>query len=465
ANGQLLLSPYIESGLIKEARDASRVTNLSTNFEIEAYSGFITVNEEFSSNIFFWYFPPIGSEDASNAPVILWLQGGPGLSVQSQIFLANGPFIIQDDFTLLLRNESWVSTYHLIYIDSPAGIGFSYLHNAKHHEEGCADPESIYNATGYDSSANETAEATYTFLSQFFKMFPNLISNSFYIGGLSYAGHFVPALAYKIHKENKMQESDFRLNLRGLILESPFIEARTQLPVLGEYLHCHGVIDEISKAHIDSEMGELVSMIGEERFEDAHQILMPLFMSGNSFINNQTAFEYTTVYNHYDDLLPADYYLYKDFLQLKTTKEAIHVGNLTFCDENDEIYRRFAGDILVSYRRLLETLLDAEEGYRIVIYVGQLDIMTTFLGIENMIRSMNWSGSEEFFSGSVRKRPWILNNEHGINYCAGYVKTLNNFSYVLVRNAGHLISKDRTAWTLDLINRITKNIPFEQVPE
>ncbi|CAL8073068.1 unnamed protein product [Orchesella dallaii] len=467
ADGQLLLTPYIQAGRMDEARDASRVSNLSTNFDIESYSGFITINEELSSNIFFWYFPPSASEDAESAAVILWLQGGPGLSMQSLIFTANGPFIIQSDLTLQLRNESWVSTNHLIYIDSPVGTGFSYVNSTQHHEDSCAESgaNDYYNATGYDINANETAEGTYVFLTQFFTLFPNLYKNPFFVGGVSYGGHFVPALAYKIHTQNRKQESNLRLNLRGLILESPFIEAQTQLPVLGEYLHCHGVIDEISKRHIDSEMTEIINMIDQERFDDAHKILIPLFMSEHSFFNTQTAFESMAVYNHYDDVLPSDYYLYRDFLCLDLTRETIHVGNLTFCDNNDNIYYRFANDIFVSYRSILEALVEADEGYRIVIYAGQLDIMTTFLGIENMIRNMNWSGKDEFFSGSVRKRPWVLKNEDGREYSAGFVKTFKNFSYVLVRNAGHLISKDRTAWTLDLVNRITKDIPFEQAPE
>jgi len=68
SNGQLLLTPYIQAGLTKEARDVSRVDNLSTNFNIESYSGFIAINEEFNSNIFFWYFPPIVRCKSSNKP-------------------------------------------------------------------------------------------------------------------------------------------------------------------------------------------------------------------------------------------------------------------------------------------------------------------------------------------------------------------------------------------------------------
>lgn len=40
------------------------------------FAGFLTVDETFDSNMFFWYFPSENGD--KNAPIILWLQGGPG---------------------------------------------------------------------------------------------------------------------------------------------------------------------------------------------------------------------------------------------------------------------------------------------------------------------------------------------------------------------------------------------------
>lgn len=37
-----------------------------------SYAGFLTVNAEFDSNLYFWFFP--SQSDPSNDPVILWLQ-------------------------------------------------------------------------------------------------------------------------------------------------------------------------------------------------------------------------------------------------------------------------------------------------------------------------------------------------------------------------------------------------------
>ena len=54
AGKPLFLTPYIQKGKIDEARELARVTNLTS---VVSYSGFLTVNAEYNSNLFFWFFP------------------------------------------------------------------------------------------------------------------------------------------------------------------------------------------------------------------------------------------------------------------------------------------------------------------------------------------------------------------------------------------------------------------------
>jgi vitellogenic carboxypeptidase-like protein len=53
----LILTPYIETQRIDEARSLSSVKNLPNAPEMTSYSGFFTVNKQFESNLFFWFFP------------------------------------------------------------------------------------------------------------------------------------------------------------------------------------------------------------------------------------------------------------------------------------------------------------------------------------------------------------------------------------------------------------------------
>lgn len=54
-----------------------------------------------------------------SAPVLLWLQGGPGASSLLGLFLENGPFLVDKDGNLQERPWTWNSKYHMIYIDNP----------------------------------------------------------------------------------------------------------------------------------------------------------------------------------------------------------------------------------------------------------------------------------------------------------------------------------------------------------
>ncbi len=56
---RLLLTPYIESNRLVEAKRLSAVTDLFPDSHIKSYSGFLTVDKEFNSNLFFWFFPSL----------------------------------------------------------------------------------------------------------------------------------------------------------------------------------------------------------------------------------------------------------------------------------------------------------------------------------------------------------------------------------------------------------------------
>jgi len=60
-NSELLLTPLIEAGNISKAQKLARVNNLLPNDHVSSYSGFITVNKMYNTNLFFWYFPAIVS--------------------------------------------------------------------------------------------------------------------------------------------------------------------------------------------------------------------------------------------------------------------------------------------------------------------------------------------------------------------------------------------------------------------
>lgn len=92
---------------------------------------------------------------------------------------------------------------NVIFLESPAGVGFSYS-NA---------------STDYMVGDKRTAEDSYTFLVNWLERFPQYKTRDFYITGESYAGHYVPQLAYTILSKNKITNQTV-INLKGIAVSS-----------------------------------------------------------------------------------------------------------------------------------------------------------------------------------------------------------------------------------------------------
>ena len=95
---------------------------------MESYSGLLTVDPGTNGSLFFWFCP--AQEQAATAPLVLWLQGGPGLSsVGLGALKLHGPLVLHVDAEKrqllgLRRNpNTWARKQNVIYIDFPVGTG------------------------------------------------------------------------------------------------------------------------------------------------------------------------------------------------------------------------------------------------------------------------------------------------------------------------------------------------------
>ena len=94
-----------------------------------SYAGTLPSNAEASHHMFYWMYPNADTD----APIAIWLNGGPGASSTFANFLMNGPLRIErtgetdEDFRMYLNAAgSWVDEATMIFIDQPVGTGFSW---------------------------------------------------------------------------------------------------------------------------------------------------------------------------------------------------------------------------------------------------------------------------------------------------------------------------------------------------
>jgi len=154
----------------------------SSLITFKQYSGYVTVNKEQGRNLFYWF---VESQNVpATDPVVLWFTGGPGCSSLFAFFTENGPFRVNPDGqTLFLNPYAWNKIVNMIFVESPCGVGFSYSDNGN-----------------YTTGDNQTAEDAFNFVLGFFKLFPEFVSNKFFVSGESYGGHYVPQLSYLLYQ-------------------------------------------------------------------------------------------------------------------------------------------------------------------------------------------------------------------------------------------------------------------------
>uniref|UniRef100_A0ACD5W1H7 Uncharacterized protein n=1 Tax=Avena sativa TaxID=4498 RepID=A0ACD5W1H7_AVESA len=195
---------------------------------------------------FFYYF--IQSERSPEEdPVLLWLTGGPGCSALSGLVYEVGPLAFDFDGyqgglpTLLYKPDSWTKVSNIIFVDSPAGTGFSY------------DPTN----SGLPPSDTRVVHQLHTFLETWFDEHPEYLSNPLYITGDSYSGMIIPSLTLDIAKGIESGDGR-RLNLKGYTAGNPVTDlARFDGNSKFPYLHRMGIIpDELYEVARESCRGE-----------------------------------------------------------------------------------------------------------------------------------------------------------------------------------------------------------------
>ncbi|KAF4730678.1 hypothetical protein FOZ63_028934, partial [Perkinsus olseni] len=148
------------------------------------------------TRLFYWFFE--SRNKPSESSTVVYFQGGPG---GSSIYVAlsgnGGPCVVDDTGNSTSINEySWNTHANVLYLDQPAGVGFS---------RGRIPTTSV-----------EAAESTLLALNHFFRSQPKYNTRVF-LAGLSYAGHYIPPLVTKLKEKNSP------VRLEGIVLGNPIV--------------------------------------------------------------------------------------------------------------------------------------------------------------------------------------------------------------------------------------------------
>lgn len=148
----------------------------------------------------------------------------------------NGPCKVNADAkTTSLNPYSWTEAAHVLWLDQPAGVGFSY---------------------GSETDTNEDmiSEDAYWFLQKFLQEHSEFASNPLFIVGESYGGHYAPAIAHRIFTYNKKLPADDAavLNLAGVAVGNGLTAPEVQYAVRRGWSACNGISHVMSHSLLPS---------------------------------------------------------------------------------------------------------------------------------------------------------------------------------------------------------------------
>ncbi|KAI4302878.1 hypothetical protein MLD38_038576 [Melastoma candidum] len=408
------------------------------------FGGYITVGQS-AGRALYYYFAE-ATENKESLPLLLWLNGGPGCSSLGYGAMQElGPFRVYSDGKTLFQNPySWNNVANLLFLESPAGVGFSY-----------SNTTSDYNNNG----DKKTAMDNYIFLLNWLERFPEYKDREFYISGESYAGHYVPQLAHLIVRYNKKSGKTL-INLKGIIIGNAVINSETDRRGMFDYFASHALIsretnNKVQKlcnfmgyaanrsADCDSAIREVFNNVG---YLDIYSIYAPICMDGNL-----TARPKMASVKNIDPCI--DYYVYA-YMNLPEVQKAIHANvtnNKLFdwepCSDVIQDWVDYANTTIPILRELMAN------GLRVWMFSGDNDGRVPFISTLDSLGTMKMATKD-------RWRPWFHKGEVG-----GYIQVFaGDLTFVTVRGAGHMVPSDQPSRALSLISHFLTLTPLPDKP-
>ena len=436
------------------ADEVTALPGLATAPPFRQFAGYLRITE--TKNIFYWYVEPdttMGTGvEPSSAPLTLWTNGGPGCSGLFGFLAENGPFRPNQNGTGLVPNPlSWNSLSHMLYVEIPVGVGFSY-------SEDKAD---------YRIGDGQTARDNYLVIQCFLERFPHLRPHDLFLTSESYGGHYLPQLAREIVVRNaalpKWKAAAEYVNLKGFMVGNPFtdpvenmvgmVEALNGRDVISESLYARWVATCEAKGADEADVfysrpcralqNEMWKEIGPDIDPYAldwpvceddvkrrgrnqrHALLQHLQAHGLTEYFVRAAADHDQQGLAFDPC--EDDYL-GAYLNRLDVKAALHAeAGIKWEDCTDRVhYHNVDQDAYME--PIYRFLVDDEKalGLRILIYSGDDDSVCGPRGTEMWLRTMGWTVSEHWHS-------WGVGGQ-----VAGYMKGYTNgVVFATVHNAGH----------------------------
>lgn len=387
--------------------------------------------------MFYWLYYTMATEDYTERPLVIWLQGGPGASSMYGNFEELGPLTLD----LEERNHTWVKHYNVLFIDNPVGTGFSYV-----------DDFSLLTKTNA-----EIADDLLALMKEFYKRNPEFTDTPLHIYAESYGGKMAPEFAYVLEKAIDLGEIDANLQSVGIV--APWASPIDSVLSWGPFLLNMGFVDTKGYKTIQAAAIETEHILNQERYEDAtyqwgntQGVLMgqtgPIDWYNVLFLQEYNQFQARLAMFEKDlkqatadsarRLATEDRdQMLKDLMRNEVASTLQLPAESVYDSQGNRVFSTLAGDFMKPAMDVIELLLN-NTSVDVVVITGQLDLIVATPGNVVWVEKLKWNGRNDYLNA-----PRTGVGAKGI--LEGYQKSYGKLSVYWALRAGHMVPADNPA--------------------
>ncbi len=406
-------------------------------------AGYSVVNQTSGTSLFYWQVNKLGldinTDETDPTPIIVWLEGGPGCSSTGSVLFENGPWYYNvATGGLEVRNQTWALDYHLLYIDAPAGAGFSFV--------GKGDE--------YITSSEQYAQQLYAALQVIAVDHPTwlMASRPMYLFGESYAGHWIPSLgSYIIQQNSQVQVTgNAYLPLAGAGIGNAWADPVNQVTGYSDFGYALGLFNEQQAANISYYEQLSVSWINAGFNIEASAMITQIWGLTTYFtggMGNQCGIN---LYN-YRDYCDFDFNFTAWCAKAKNTALLGVPASVQFVQCSQTVFQSMFWDFSSSAAPDVVFML---QHVPMVLYTGADDFIVNIVMGEQWLANLDWPGQEGYLNAP--KYSWKVDGE-----VAGFSRSYDKLTQVTVLKAGHLLPHDQTAVSRELVKAFISGEGFQ----
>ena len=374
----------------------TELPGLKDTLAFNQFSGYLNLPGT-KKQIHYWFVE--AEEDAANAPLVFWTNGGPGCSGLIGFLTEQGPFRPDSQGNLKMNDWRWNKIANMVFLEQPVGVGFSYSDNSDDYKIG-------------DSQAAKDNLQT---ILQFLMKFPQYSKVPLFITSESYGGHYMPTLAYQIVKYNEQQADATKLNFKGFAVGNPYTDYYSGVgaemetywgkqllpkPTWDKYVAngCLEVTNQFNNSMCSTLILDFMKKIGNL---NPYALDYPVCVSQQQIWTTRMLYETSKMYNNEfsnaflalkDSYEPCEDNYAANYLNDPDVKNALHVKSSIEWEECSRTVKYEYMDKMLPMEHYYNELLNAvsDKDLRIMVYSGDDDSVCGTIGTQKWLWTLGF---------------------------------------------------------------------------